>query len=480
VTDRSPLGAGLARVAAALGGATLRLTGSEGEARRRTLHTSITGYLLPKVSDPSAAIMAVLVGPSGSGKSTLINAMAGHAVAATGPLRPTTRHPAVWAGDPLPPGLLEAWPLAAERVTGGLRRPPEGLVVVDAPPPGVVSDHGIEIDALLLEIADVCVFVASERRYADATAWRLLEIAARRRMPGVFVLNRLTGDPETQRILRGDMAKHLVRLGLLDRLEPEGVIGIEEAGAPTGVNATMLRKELENMADPQARHAVVTAGIEAGIADVQRGLIKLRESVVIERRRNRHLLRLATEGYGSEITAVRSAIARGEMAGLSEDQLRLSVDLASIITRRAAAAARRTAAHWDAHPVGRSLLGAEPGLWMHGQDTPRRARDLVAAWSASLPGLAVRRSGRPLRRRWRRRIADAARRAALDPAAVPSRRIRRRVERIPGLIDAARAGLGDAVAAALEFDRSRFDGILGPEIPDSIEERLWLHTDGDR
>ncbi len=480
VTTQSSLGAGLARVAAALGGTELVLSGPEAEGRRRALQITVGRYLLPKVSDPTAPLIAVIVGPTGSGKSALVNAMAGRAVAATGPLRPTTRTPIVWsAGDP-PGNLIEAFPEAGERATAGLRPPPDGMVIVDSPPPGVATVDSMDLTVTLLEIADICVFVASERRYADAEAWRLLGIATRRRMPTITVLNRLSGDAVAQRLLREDMARHLVRQGLLRRLHPEGVIGIEEAATPAGIESAVLRKELENLADPQARHAIVAEGIESAIAEVQRGLVKVRESVGFERRRHRHLSRLTVDAYDSESAALRSSLARGELAALAAQPKRLAVDLGSVVTRKATGASRRAAAAWDLDSAGRRALEREPGLWTHGPGTPRLAQEAIASWLHGLPDLVKKPSGRRLRRGWRRRVTDWLRRVSLDPSVVPTGRLRRQVARIPGSAEQARLRLGEAVAGVLEADRQRFQAALGDSIPSSVDDRLWLETEADR
>lgn len=474
VTGQTSPEVGLARIAAALASIELRLAGPEADRRRRALHTTITGYLLPKVTDPAAPLIAAVVGPSGTGKSTLVNALAGHAVAAVGPVRPTTRAPSVWAAGELPPNLVEMCPAAGARVTGGMRPPPEGMVLVDAPPPGVVSVGDLDLAALLLEIADVCVLVASERRYADAAAWRLIDIATRRRLPTIGVLNRLTGDAATQRLLREDMARHLVRRGLLQRLHPEGVLGVEETDRAAVLQVAHLRKELESLADPQARHAIVKAGVGCATAEVRQGLVKLRETVALERTWHQHLARLAGDAYESERAGLRSSIARGELGALVSAPDRVALHAASIVGRRANAAAKRAASAWDAHPVGRSLLQHEPALWTHDADTPRLAREAVQAWKDSLPALAVRPSGRPMPPRWRKRIAEAAFRASLEPGALLPGRLRRRASRIPGLAHLGRRRLSEAIGAVLESDRIRFLDVLGAGIPDGIEESLRM------
>ena len=50
-------------------------------------------YILPRLRDADAPLLAVVGGSTGSGKSTLVNRLVGTPVTTPGVLRPTTRHP---------------------------------------------------------------------------------------------------------------------------------------------------------------------------------------------------------------------------------------------------------------------------------------------------------------------------------------------------------------------------------------------------
>ena len=64
---------------------------------RDGLRWSIDEYAIDRLGDLEAPVVAVLIGSTGAGKSTLMNSLAGSKVSLPGAMRPTTRHPVVWA-----------------------------------------------------------------------------------------------------------------------------------------------------------------------------------------------------------------------------------------------------------------------------------------------------------------------------------------------------------------------------------------------
>ena len=219
-----------------------RLEHSGGDAGRRALRAQIRDYLVPRLLDPDSALVVAVVGGSGSGKSTLLNSVARRRISPSGPLRPTTTAPLVWSGEGLPPTLGGFPSLVAGRGLVADPAPPEGLILVDTPPPAVAGDDGRPAAIAVLEAADACVFVASGIRYADAAGWELIDVAARRHLPTLFVLNRLPAAPEIQHLLQDDFTRRLVARGVLADPGAGGVVGVAEGpdppgerGAPAGV-----------------------------------------------------------------------------------------------------------------------------------------------------------------------------------------------------------------------------------------------------
>ncbi|HSG79692.1 MAG TPA: GTPase domain-containing protein, partial [Acidimicrobiia bacterium] len=157
----------------------LGFAGDDAEAARVAVGDLLEYRVIPRLRDREGSLVIAVVGGSGSGKSTLVNSLAHRAVSPAGPLRPTTTAALAWHGERLPEparALAERIPVTLEDEG---RPPPDGLVFVDTPEPSAHAD-GVPIAASVLEAADVCLFVASPGRYADAAGWELLEQAARR------------------------------------------------------------------------------------------------------------------------------------------------------------------------------------------------------------------------------------------------------------------------------------------------------------
>ena len=183
-------------------------------------------YLVPRVRQLGAPLLAVVGGSTGAGKSTLVNSLVGAEVTAAGVLRPTTRSPvlvhhpddAAWfTSDRVLPRL--------PRVTGpdaegrALRlvadtHVPRGIALLDAPDLDSVVVENRELGEELLGAADLWIFVTTAARYADAVPWDLLAAAARRRAVVAMVLNRV--DPAAREAVTAHLGEMLTEHGLAD------------------------------------------------------------------------------------------------------------------------------------------------------------------------------------------------------------------------------------------------------------------------
>jgi len=477
----------LAAVAAALSAFRLDLAGPGVDAERVSLRETIVHHLLPRIDDSESPLVVAVVGPAGSGKSSLVNAMAEARLAPTGAIRPGTRYPVFWTDSPLPFPLEMLRASLGGVAVEGERRAPDGMVIVDTPPPDVGGPDGVRPADVILDSADACVFIASGLRYADAAGWDLLDVAARRGIPTVFVLNKLPADPVVQKMLREDLARRLAGHGMLSRPDPELVLGIPASpingavGGPAPAVVAMLRKELDAIADPQARVMVSRDVVESGLADAATRLAVVREAATEERRLRLGLAAMAGDAYRLEAETLRRGAEAGDLTDIHGDTDRLVADLTIMATLRAGRAARAASDAWDLHPAGMEMIARNPGLWTHGPHTVTTARTAAEGWVASLPGLVL--AWLEKHRMWRRRLArltGLVRRATVDKDWVPDAKSLRQLIRLDGAVVAARKDLGFRLETVLDADSVRFTDVLGPQIPATVIERLGPTQGGSR
>ncbi|HEX2234835.1 MAG TPA: ABC transporter [Actinomycetota bacterium] len=203
--------AALGSLRASVAGCRLELDlGGAPEARRARdqLVGQLDDYLLPRLRDLEAPMLAVVGGSTGAGKSTIVNSLVGDEVSPAGVLRPTTRAPVLV----FPPGEESWW--RSERVLPGLARTsggaptgdaavlhlvphdsvPSGIGVLDAPDIDSVVAANRELATQLLAAADLWVFVTTAARYSDAVPWGFLRIARARATALALVLNRVPSE----------------------------------------------------------------------------------------------------------------------------------------------------------------------------------------------------------------------------------------------------------------------------------------------
>ena len=478
--DRDGLIPTLRQVADALG--SFRLEHSGRDASRRAWRARARDYLVPRLLDPDSALVVAVVGGSGSGKSTLLNSVARRRISPAGPLRPTTTAPLVWSGEGLPPTLGGFPSLLAGRglVTDPL--PPEGLIIVDTPPPAVQGDDGRPVAVAVLEAADACVFVASGIRYADAAGWDLIDLATRRCLPTLFVLNRLPAAPEIQQLLQGDFTRRLVEHGVLAGPGAGGVVGVvegpilPETGGLPPEWVSGVRKELEALADPLARRRAVEQVTGAAVRQLRQGLEDVRAGLVDEVVAGLALSDAVDSGYRRVRADLEAALHGGRLAALGGEA---PAALAAVVARRASLAARAVATAWDSRPAGARLLAGRPDLWARDGTTGAQAAERVGEWAAGLGPLAAQACGRAWwRRRRARRQVDALYRMALDPSFSLDPATVRHPAVLRRAAKDARSRLVEAWGAVLDGDAARFRALVGSLPSGALLTRLRLDGEG--
>ncbi len=158
-------------------------------ATRDRLVRAIRSYLLPRIEGPPGPLLVVFAGSTGAGKSTLLNSLSGIEVSETGPLRPTTREPVVLAADPDRYQTVGG----VECVTvGGVAPILASMTFVDTPDIDSTSSRHRAVSEIMIDHADIVVFVSSAMRYGDLVPWEVMRRARSRGAPLLMVLNRVS------------------------------------------------------------------------------------------------------------------------------------------------------------------------------------------------------------------------------------------------------------------------------------------------
>ena len=275
----------LVRLREALQGVTLALDvpgADTSRTARDEMIDQLEDYVMPRLIQIDAPLLAVVGGSTGAGKSTLVNTLVGSRVTEPGVLRPTTRAP-VLVHNP-----EDAEWFDTERVLPGLSRTtgasgdpsalqlvavdsvPSGLAILDAPDIDSVEERNRTLAAELLAAADLWLFVTSAARYADQVPWDYLKAAAERSTAVAVVLDRTA--PDAAEEVRGHLARMLTARGLRDSplfTVVEGTVDDDGLLAPDAV--AEIRAWLTMLAeDATAREAVVQQTVDGAVRTLAR------------------------------------------------------------------------------------------------------------------------------------------------------------------------------------------------------------------
>jgi hypothetical protein len=418
-------------------------------ARRRRLAWHLDDYLLPRVRDLEAPLVCILLGSTGAGKSSLLNGLAGEPVSPSGVVRPTTMRPVVL----LAPGQVDAF--MAGKVLAALadadrlqlavhdRAFPE-IALVDAPDVDSVEAENRRTAEELLQAADLCLFVTTAQRYADAVPWEFLRQAKARGVPLLVVVNRLPRREADQRAILDDARRRFEEAGL-GLAGPGGrdlpMLGVVEGArdpATDGLEAAAIepvRRALADLsADPGALTAVKAQALRGALAGLPAAVTEIGGDLEADRRRTAALRVMVDRAYAVEQERLQDRLAGGdflrgevmrswqEFVGVGDVGRWLSTgigrvrswlarhlqpargapelqrtkeqafeELVGALVRHADVAAGHAATGWAADPAGALLLEANPGLWGHGPELESQARELLNQWLGRLTKLVEER-----------------------------------------------------------------------------------------
>ncbi len=460
------------------------------EAERGSIVGTIDDYLLPRMTTIDPSMVAVIAGPGGTGKSTLVNSLAQAPISETGVIRPTTTAAVLWSGG-------ERTDAAWDALIGAMRErfgPEVDLVeredpltayltIVDTPPVDHGTGHAVALD--MLTLADICVFVTSPARYADAAGWDFVHTARLRGVPTLFVLNRLPADEGQSESLIRDLASRLHERDLLVDTDPGYIFGVPEAEAslsgglldPEDVAAVWA--ELAELADAGFRGAVMAQIVLTTTVALAERASALADAFVAEGDVVTSLRRSAVKVYEEEAARLADDLAAGLLADVAEraSWAEAASDLASIVTRRAGVAAQRVAAMWADDKAGAVALERNGQmLWRHDEGTADAVAEALEPLPEETGGLARDRTARRLPRgRATRRVADRLWRLALDPQRARSRGVRRRYgDDLDGLVGSVRERITDILVERMLRDGDRFAVHLSahntPDVPGAVAD----------
>lgn len=417
---------------------------------RREMLDQLDDYILPRLADLDAPLLAVVGGSTGAGKSTLVNSILRQVVTRSGVLRPTTRacvlvhHPddAGWFTTPrvLPhlnrvSGADGDDPASVRLVDStGL---PAGIAVLDAPDIDSVVEANRDLARQLLGAADLWIFVTTAARYADAVPWSLLRQSVERGTSVAIVLDRVPAGAEDD--IGEHLGEMLVEQGLRHApvftitetiLDADGLLPAAQTadlrdwlarlGEDSRARGLVVRRTLSGALDSLDRrvadlaeagseqvqtleqmHAIVRSAYGRALDDVSAGMSDgtlLRGEVLARWQEyvgTGEFLKQVEVGFGRLRDRVVAAV-KGKPAPAAELGEALQSGVAQLIVANGEGAQLEVARRWRQVPGGAELLQAHPALASEPDDLQERVERLVRDWQADILEL-VREEGKDRR-----------------------------------------------------------------------------------
>ncbi|MFI5804504.1 dynamin family protein [Streptomyces sp. NPDC051561] len=407
---------------------------------RVELLAQLDAYLVPRLRDPEAPLLAVIGGSTGAGKSTLVNSLVGRRVSEAGVLRPTTRTPVLvchpddhhwFAGQRVLPQLTRVW--LPERCDDGEGEPedsgvlrvetseslPVGLALLDAPDIDSLVAANRVLAAELICAADVWVMVTTASRYADAVPWHLLRAAKEYDATLVTVLDRVPHQ------VVGEVSRQygalLNRAGLGD--VPRFTIPElpESAGGGSGLLpstavAPLLEWLTHRVRDPAARQQAVARTARGAMDSLNSRMPELAGAVSAQYAASVRLTAAVETAYAEEGERVRTRLRNGAVlsgdaltrwrahpADATDEELldSLADSLTALLQCAVTAAEERVRVAWREEPAAAAVSGGGPD--------PEAAERI---------GLVVRQWRRVLEELAEEVVREMERQGAPDPEAV--------------------------------------------------------------
>ncbi|MGI5951882.1 MAG: ABC transporter, partial [Brooklawnia sp.] len=277
------LAASLVSLRGALAGVRLPLDLPRSQQATDTAHQIIdqlNDYVLPRLVNLDAPLLAVVGGSTGAGKSTLVNSIIGRVVSQPGVIRPTTRSPVLvynpederwFSDDRVLPGLIRSRVSSQDQRTLQLVPEPTlpaGLAILDAPDIDSVVEENRMLATQVLDAGDLWLFVTSAARYADAVPWDFLQAASDRGASVAVVLDRVP--PGAMGVVPADLGRMMTQRGLAESplfAVPETIV--DDLGLLPDAAVAPIRTYLATLAsDNHARELIVRRTLDGAISSL--------------------------------------------------------------------------------------------------------------------------------------------------------------------------------------------------------------------
>ena len=434
------LAGSLLTLRSALGEAKLPLDLPQAAQASQTSHqivAQLDDYVLPRLVNLEAPLLAVVGGSTGAGKSTLVNTLIGRVVSQPGVIRPTTRSPVLvhnpaderwFSDDRVLPGLIRSRVSSQDqRSLQMVAEPtlPPGLAVLDAPDVDSVVEENRQLAAQLLHAADLWLFVTSAARYADAVPWEFLLTAVERGASIAVVIDRVP--PAAMNVVPADLGRMMTARGLAEAplfAVPETVV--DDLGLLPDATVAPIRTYLATLAaDKDARERVVRRTLDGAIASLTGRAPEVAAAIDAQADVRDQLNLDASKAFAeaARAVAVQSAdgtLLRGEVLSRWHDyvgtgDLMRSLDqkvsafrdrvigffsgnkdrgqqvgvaagsgLEALIKAEGEAAVERAVSAWQGNPAGREMLADHPELARPSADFDAAVARTIRDWQSDV------------------------------------------------------------------------------------------------
>lgn len=296
---------------------------------RTELLDQFDDYIIPRLVDIDAPLLAVVGGSTGAGKSTLVNTLARRVVSRSGVLRPTTRacvlvhhaDDARWFTTPrVLPHLTR---LSGEDGTGNDDPSALRLAVADGLPPGIALLDAPDIDSVvagnrdlarqLLGAADLWLFVTTASRYADAVPWEMLRRSVERGTSVAIVLDRVPDGASEE------IAEHLGGMLVDEGLTNSPVFALaettlDEQGLLPEPDVADLRGWLSRLGEDQrARGLVVRRTLDGALDSLSARVDRLAEASSTQVQTIEQMRAVVDVAYAESIEGVSTGMSDGTL-----------------------------------------------------------------------------------------------------------------------------------------------------------------------